>query len=71
MRLHGEGGVYDLCCSQPPGGDQRARSLTFPDMWCTPNLNIQYIKIKNRPSTLYEKNCFILALSIIFIHIWM
>lgn len=22
MRLHGEGGVYDLYRSQPPGGDQ-------------------------------------------------
>ncbi len=36
IRLHGEGGVYDLYCSQPPGGDQRARSFTFPDMWGTP-----------------------------------
>ncbi len=35
IRLHGEGGVYDLYCSQPPGGDQRARSFTFPDMWGT------------------------------------
>ncbi len=33
IRLHGEGGVYDLYCSQPPGGDQRARSFTFQDMW--------------------------------------
>ncbi len=36
IRLHGEGGVYDLYCSQPPGGDQRARRFTFPDMWGTP-----------------------------------
>ncbi len=33
IHLHGEGGVYDLYCSQPPGGDQRARSFTFQDMW--------------------------------------
>ncbi len=35
IHLHGEGGVYDLYCSQPPGGDQRARSFTFPDTWGT------------------------------------
>ncbi len=39
IRLHGEGGVYDLYCSQPPGGDQRARSFTFPDMWGTPGID--------------------------------
>ncbi len=38
IRLHGEGGVYDLYCSQPPGGDQRARSFTFKDKWDTPGL---------------------------------
>ncbi len=37
--LHGEGGVYDLYCSQPLGGDQRARSFTFQDVWGTPGLN--------------------------------
>ncbi len=31
----GEGGVYDLYCSQPPGGDQRARSFTLKDEWDT------------------------------------
>ncbi len=36
IRLHGEGGVYDLYCSQPPGGDQRARSFTLKDEWDTP-----------------------------------
>ncbi len=36
IRLHGEGGVYDLYCSQPPGGDQIACRFTFPDMWGTP-----------------------------------
>ncbi len=37
IRLHGEGGVYDLYCSQPPGGDQRARSFTFQDVRVTPD----------------------------------
>ncbi len=36
IRLHGEGMVYDLYCSQPPGGDPRARSFTFQDEWDTP-----------------------------------
>ncbi len=36
IRLHGEGGVYDLYCSQPPEGDQRASSFTFKDEWDTP-----------------------------------
>ncbi len=40
IRSHGEGRVYDLYCSQPPGGDQRARSLTFQDVWGTPDLYI-------------------------------
>ncbi len=29
IRLHGEGRVYDMYCSQPPGGNQKARSLHF------------------------------------------
>ncbi len=41
IRLHGEGGVHVLYCSQPKGGDQRARSFTFKDMWGTPGLNLQ------------------------------
>ncbi len=28
IRLHGEGRVYDLYCSHPPGDEQRARSFT-------------------------------------------
>ncbi len=35
IRLPGEGRVYDLYCSQPPGGDQRARSFTLKDEWDT------------------------------------
>ncbi len=35
IRLHEEGEVYDLYCSQPTGGDQRARSFTFKDEWDT------------------------------------
>ncbi len=31
IRLHGQSGVYDLYCSQPPEGDKRARSFTFKD----------------------------------------
>ncbi len=34
-------GVYDLYCSQPPGGDQRARSFSFKDEWDTPVVSQQ------------------------------
>ncbi len=34
--LNGEGGVYNLYYSQPPGSDQRAHSFTFKDEWDTP-----------------------------------
>lgn len=37
--FHGEGGVYDLYCSQPPGGDQRAHRFTFFETH--PNINMQ------------------------------
>ncbi len=37
--LHGEGGVYDLYCSQPPGGDKRACSLIFKNEWDAPSPN--------------------------------
>jgi len=36
FRLHGEGGVYDLYCSQPPGGDQNALDSLFK--MCTSHL---------------------------------
>ncbi len=29
IRLHGEGGVYDLYCIQSPGGDQDALASLF------------------------------------------
>ncbi len=41
IRLHGEGGIYDLYYSQPPGGDQRARSFTLKDEWDTPGKSVQ------------------------------
>ncbi len=37
--LHGEGGVYDLYCSQPPGGDKRACSFIFKNEWDAPSPN--------------------------------
>ncbi len=44
IRLHGEGGVYDLYCSQPPGGDQNPRSdcqpkSDFVHIWIESDLN--------------------------------
>ncbi len=41
IRLHVEGGVYDLYCSQPAGGDQRA-AASLLKTWYTHTLT--YVK---------------------------
>ncbi len=53
--LHGEGGVYDLYCSQPPGGDQRARSFTFHEVWDTPVLQSLWRNCGGWVSRLFSK----------------
>ncbi len=41
IRLHGVGGVYDLYCSQPPGGDQNPRSD------CEPKSDFVHIRMES------------------------
>ncbi len=43
IHLHGEGGVFDLYCSQPPGGDERARRFALKDEWDTPACTTQTV----------------------------
>ncbi len=54
--LHGEGGVYDLYCSQPPGGDQEPTAslkITFQDEWDTPDTHT--LTFKCLGSVLFDK----------------
>ncbi len=54
IRLHGEGGVYDLYSSQPPGGDQRARSFTFKDEWDRPAENTIFkVRVNWKVATIF------------------
>ncbi len=54
--------VYDLYCSQPPGGDQRARSFTFQDEWDTPGpTQSKILLVKNPFPHNYIQHQFILC----------
>ncbi len=59
--LHKEGGVYDLYCSQPPEGGQRAHSFTFQNVWGTRHktLNMQFSGLHSYSVFFCSSLCFI------------